>query len=72
VEALQQSAREVLVAMASVTPRALDEQPEPTSLFRDEVIGLLGFTGDRVGHGRGAHDRAHRQDDRCAHADGRA
>ena len=49
VEALQHSAREVLVAMASITPRALDEQPEPTSLFRDEVIGLLGFTGDRSG-----------------------
>jgi chemotaxis protein CheX len=49
VEALQRAAQEVLVTMASLTPRALDEQPESTSLFRDEVIGLLGFTGGRSG-----------------------
>ena len=49
VEALQHSAKDVLVTMASTTPRALGEQPETTSLFRDEVIGLLGFTGGRSG-----------------------
>lgn len=49
IEALQLSAQEVLVTMVTMTPRAIREEQERSSLFRDEVIGLLGFTGDRSG-----------------------
>jgi CheY-specific phosphatase CheX len=49
VEALQRAAREILETMVSMSPTSVTEESEDTSSFRDEVIGLLGFTGTRTG-----------------------
>lgn len=49
VEALQRAAREILETMVAMTPTSVTEEPEDTSSFHDEVIGLLGFTGTRSG-----------------------
>ena len=49
VDSLRSSAREVLETMVSTTPEAIDAVQEPTSSFKDEVVGLLGFTGTRCG-----------------------
>ena len=46
---LQAAAREILETMAETTPDAIEEVPETTSTFRDEVVGLLPFTGTRSG-----------------------
>ena len=49
IESLQQSAREILETMVSMSPQAVTAEPETASSFSDEVIGLLGFTGTRSG-----------------------
>lgn len=49
VEALQRAAREILETMVSMAPTSVTAEPEDTSSFHDEVIGLLGFTGTRTG-----------------------
>ena len=49
VEALQRAAREILESMVSMAPTSVTEEPEESSSFHDEVIGLLGFTGTRTG-----------------------
>lgn len=49
VNSLRTSAREILETMVFVKPTAIDEVPETDSVFRDEVVGLLGFTGTRNG-----------------------
>lgn len=49
IESLQQSAREILETMVSMSPQAVTAEAETASSFSDEVIGLLGFTGTRSG-----------------------
>lgn len=49
VNSLRTSAQEVLQTMVFVTPTEIVEVPETESQFRDEVVGLLGFTGTRNG-----------------------
>lgn len=49
VESLRASAREILETMVFITPSTIEEIPESTSTFDDEVVGLLGFTGTRCG-----------------------
>ncbi len=49
VDSLRTSAREILETMVFVKPTAIEEVPETSSVFRDEVVGLLGFTGTRNG-----------------------
>ena len=49
VEGLQQSAREILETMVSMTPDKIEVVEETASPFRAEVVGLLGFTGTRSG-----------------------
>ncbi len=46
---LQESAREVLETMCSTTPTAIENTEDTQSLFDEEVVGLLGFTGSRCG-----------------------
>ncbi|MCB9884207.1 MAG: chemotaxis protein CheX [Planctomycetes bacterium] len=49
VESLQDSAREILETMVFMTPDNIEVVPESSSVFRAEVVGLLGFTGTRSG-----------------------
>lgn len=49
VSSLQASAREILETMVFVKPTSIVEVPEDASMFEDEVVGLLGFTGTRSG-----------------------
>lgn len=49
IESLQQSAREILETMVSMSPQTVTAEPETESSFSDQVIGLLGFTGTRSG-----------------------
>lgn len=49
IESLQQSAREILETMVFMQPKHIAAEPEETSSFADQVIGLLGFTGTRSG-----------------------
>lgn len=49
VESLRKSAWEVLETMVFLTPTSFEQIAEESSVFEDEVIGLLGFTGTRSG-----------------------
>lgn len=49
VESLRKSAWEVLETMVFLTPTSVEPIAEDSSLFTDEVIGLLGFTGTKSG-----------------------
>lgn len=49
VNSLRSSAGEILETMVFVKPKSIEEIPETTSCFKDEVVGLLGFTGTRSG-----------------------
>ncbi len=49
VGSLQDSAREILETMVFMTPDKIEVVPESASVFRAEVVGLLGFTGTRSG-----------------------
>lgn len=48
-ESLRNSAWEILETMVFLTPTAIEPIADEPSKFRDEVIGLLGFTGTRCG-----------------------
>lgn len=48
-DSLQQSVRDILETMAATRPREVVAEPETTSTFHDEVIGLVRFTGTRCG-----------------------
>lgn len=49
VEALRNSAQEILETMVMMTPTSIDAAPEEGSTFADAAIGMLGFTGTRSG-----------------------
>lgn len=49
VETLRKSAWEVLETMVFMTPTSVEPRAEDASVFADEVVGLLGFTGTRSG-----------------------
>lgn len=49
VQSLTGAAREVLETMMAMVPQHAEEVPSPTADLRDEVVGLLGFTGSHCG-----------------------
>ncbi|MFN3243454.1 MAG: chemotaxis protein CheX [Planctomycetota bacterium] len=49
VETLRKSAWEILETMVFMTPSSVEPLAEDTSIFHDQVVGLLGFTGTRSG-----------------------
>jgi len=49
IEALRQTAEEILETMVFLVPRTIESLPEEQNSFRAPVIGLLGFTGTRSG-----------------------
>lgn len=49
VETLRKSAWEILETMVFMTPSSVEPRAEDSSVFKDDVVGLLGFTGTRSG-----------------------
>ena len=49
VETLRKSAWEILETMVFMTPSSVEPRAEDSSVFNDDVVGLLGFTGTRSG-----------------------